>query len=52
MNFFIEQEKNAMHAKGTIPGTDVCSKEEQKNGMNARNEDNDFYADGTRGVQG
>ena len=30
MNFFIEQGENAMNSKGTIPGTDVCSEEEQK----------------------
>ena len=30
MNFFIKQDENATNSKGTIPGTDVCSEEEQK----------------------
>ena len=30
MKFFIEQDENAMNSKGIIPGTDLCSKEEQK----------------------
>ena len=30
MNFFIEQDENVMNPKRTIPGTDVCSEEEQK----------------------
>ena len=30
MNSFIEQDENAMNPKGTIPGTDICSEEEQK----------------------
>ena len=49
---FIEQDENAMNPKGTIPGTDVCSEEGTKKGIDARNEDQNFQADGTQGVQG
>ena len=30
MNFFIEQDENAMNPKGKIPGTNICSEEERK----------------------
>ena len=43
MDFFTEQDENAMNLKVTISDTDVCSEEEPSNGVNVRNEDQDFH---------